>query len=98
VTGELLKLKDNEDQTLVKKEEKLYSQSSYVVKEIRLDYSLASKAAKIYMKFKSSGNSECWEINSTNLTPPPAMNLSDGEYVGSQLYIDDVELIYDYQE
>lgn len=91
-----IEIKDNEDQTLVKKEEKLYSQSSYVVKEIRLDYSLASKAAKIYMKFKSSGNSECWEINSTNLTPPPAMNLSDGEYVGSQLYIDDVELIYDY--
>jgi len=93
-----IEIKDNEDQTLVKKEEKLYSQSSYVVKEIRLDYSLASKAAKIYMKFKSSGNSECWEINSTNLTPPPARNLSDGEYVGSQLYIDDVELIYDYQE
>jgi len=91
-----IEIKDNEDQTLAKKEEKLYSQSSYVVKEIRLDYSLASKAAKIYMKFKSSGNSECWEINSTNLTPPPAMNLSDGEYVGSQLYIDDVELIYDY--
>ena len=39
----------------------------------------------------------CWEKNEDNLTPPPARNLSNGEYVGSQLYIDDVELIYDYE-
>ena len=28
---------------------------------------------------------------------PPFANLSKGESVGSQLYIDDVELIYDYE-
>lgn len=28
----------------------------------------------------------------------PLANLTTGENVGSQLYIDDVELIYDYQE
>lgn len=29
---------------------------------------------------------------------PSYNNLSTGEYIGSQLYVDDVELIYDYQE
>ena len=57
-----------------------------------------TKATKMYIAFKSSDNSNCWEFNETNLNYPPKNNMSEGEYVGSQLYIDDVELIYDYQE
>lgn len=50
-----------------------------------------SKTAKIVVKFKSgdkAGNDSFVEV-------PSFGNLSDGEYVGSQLYIDDVKLIYE---
>lgn len=51
-------------------------------------------SSKIMVRFKSSGNSEALKANSTYMTPPPARNLSDGQYMGSQLYIDDIQLIY----
>lgn len=69
--------------------------SNYTEEVVTLDYKKISKAAFIYIAFKSSGNSDCWSANKTNLSIPPMWNLSDGEYVGSQLYIDDIELIYE---
>lgn len=94
----IIEVKDASGNNLVEKVEKqLVAQSSYVVETIKLNYTLSSKATKILVSFKSSGNSECWTINESNLTPPPAYNLDTGEYLGSQLYIDDVELIYDYE-
>lgn len=54
----------------------------------------APKSSKIMVRFKSSGNPEALKANSTYMTPPPARNLSDGQYMGSQLYIDDIQLIY----
>ena len=93
-----IEVKDANGNTLVKEEKQIFAQSSYIIETIKLNYILLGKATKILVSFKSSGNSACWGINEDNLTPPPARNLSDGEYVGSQLYIDDVELIYDYTE
>ena len=91
-------IKDKEGNTIAEEpEKKIYAQSAYNVETIKLNYSQREKAAMISIVFKSSGNSACWAINEDNLTPPSAWNLSDGEYVGSQLYIDDVELIYDYE-
>lgn len=69
--------------------------SAYTREKIELEYTVAAKAAMLSIIFKSSGNENCWSANTDNLNPPPARNLSDGEYVGSQLYIDDVELIYE---
>lgn len=69
--------------------------SAYTREKIELEYTVAAKAAMLSIIFKSSGNENCWGANTDNLNPPPARNLSDGEYVGSQLYIDDVELIYE---
>ena len=87
----------SDSQVIYSKKINLYSQGSFINEAINIDYSnhIGKKVSKISLVFKSSGNSECWDINDTNLTPPPARNLSDGEYVGSQLYIDNVKLIYE---
>lgn len=49
------------------------------------------KATHIYIVFKSGDKTD----NGTLMEVPPFANLSTGKYVGSQLYIDDVELIYE---
>lgn len=68
---------------------------SYMKKTVYVNYSGDNsrvKAAKMYILFKSGvkidANKDC-------LNYPKFGNLSDGEFVGSQLYIDDVELIYE---
>lgn len=55
-----------------------------------------AKANKLTVKFKSSNivRDDKQFINTTYLTPPPPRNTSDGTYMGSQLYIDEIELIY----
>ncbi len=65
----------------------------YVQKRIDLNYiSNFDKASKMYIVFQSGTRIDA---NSTNFSYPPSTNLSNGEFVGSQLYIDDVELIYE---
>lgn len=85
------------NQIIFSKEIRLYNQDSFKNEILNIDYSnyMKMKVSKISIIFKSSGNSECLKINETNLNPPPPFNLSDGEYVGSQLYIDNVKLIYE---
>ena len=68
---------------------------SYTLERIDLSYVEFTKAASISINFKSSANSNCWEDNTTNLDIPPMWDLGDGEYVGSQLYVDNVKLIYE---
>lgn len=55
------------------------------------------EANSIYISLKSSGNTDCLTFNENNLNYPPFNNMSEGEYVGSQLYVDNIELIYDYE-
>lgn len=65
----------------------------YVQKRIDLNYiSNLDKASKMYIVFQSGTRIDA---NNTDFSYPPSMNLSDGEFLGSQLYIDDVELIYE---
>ena len=68
---------------------------SYTLERIDLSYVKFTKAASISINFKSSANPDCWEDNTTNLDIPPMWDLGDGEYVGSQLYVDNVQLIYE---
>ena len=66
---------------------------SYVYKEISIPYIQECnkyKATHIYILFKSG-----IETGYDYFLVPPYNNLSDGEYIGSQLYIDDVQLIYE---
>ncbi len=65
-----------------------YTQGSISIK-YTADYR-DRKATHIYIIFKSGT-----ETRYNYMSVPPRMNLSDGEYIGSQLYIDDVSLIYE---
>ncbi len=69
---------------------------AYTQKILDLTYPVpCAKAASIEVIFKSSINDVNNQKNTDWLTPPSSMNLSDGTYMGSQLYIDDVTLNYD---
>ena len=52
------------------------------------------KATSMYVRFVSGVSTSKDDI----MLFAPFADLTTGENVGSQLYIDDVELIYDYQE
>lgn len=56
----------------------------------------AAKAAKISVVFKSSewAEDDSSKLNATYVKPPKPLDLGAEEYVGSQLWIDDVELHY----
>lgn len=69
---------------------------AYTQKILDLTYPVpCAKAASIEVIFKSSINDVNSQKNTDWLTPPPGWNLTDGTYMGSQLYIDDVTLNYD---
>lgn len=73
----------------------LTEQSAYTQVSLPLTYALdAPKAAKISVVFKSSGNADAMSKSTTYWRCPGAKNVSGGEYVGSELYIDDIELVY----
>ncbi|MDE6801831.1 MAG: PCMD domain-containing protein, partial [Muribaculaceae bacterium] len=75
--------------------EPLIAVPNYTKKTIELNYPLLSeKAAKIQVTFKSTGNPDALTPNSSWMTAPSFGNLSDGEYLGSSLYIDDMVLNY----
>lgn len=66
--------------------------NEYTPLEISLDYGINvnKTATHLYIMFKSGTVKEY-----DYFLVPPYNNLSDGEYIGSQLYIDDVKLIYE---
>lgn len=71
---------------------------SWSSSEVRLNYKGdvgRKKAYKMYIRFKSSLSTDYEYLRSKLMVWPPATNLSNGEYIGSQLYIDNVELIYE---
>ncbi len=70
------------------------AQDSYIQKTLNLTYPEGSaKAAKIMVRFKSSANPSLGN-NETWLYGPGNKNVSGGEYVGSELYIDEINLQY----
>lgn len=79
-----------------KKEEKILKKDSYTEMVLPLSYPIGSKkAAKIQVMFKSCGNPDCLAINNNNMDCPPSANAStDRGYIGSKLYVDDIQLTY----
>lgn len=73
------------------------SNSNWLEFSVILDDYKNVEANSIYISLKSSGNTDCLTFNENNLNYPPYNNMSEGEYVGSQLYVDNIELIYDYE-
>ncbi len=74
----------------------LTEQSSWKEISMPLTYAKnAPKAAKLSIAFKSSANPDAVnQKNSTWMRHPGSNNISGGEFVGSELYIDDVVLKY----
>lgn len=69
-------------------------QDTYDLKTLNLNYDFGcAKAATIKIRFKSSANTALTN-NSTWLNGPGNKNVSGGEYVGSELYIDELKLNY----
>lgn len=69
---------------------------AYTQFSVPFTYTRGSKcAAKIVVIFKSSGNTACQAINNNNLSSPPSSTVTTSQgYIGSKLYIDDIELTY----
>jgi len=66
--------------------------SEYIAQEIRLDYkNFSRRAAKMYIRFVSGS---CVDKNKSDFKCTTSLS-KDFEYVGAQLYIDDVELVYE---
>ena len=60
-------------------------------KKLHITYTdIEENPVKMYILFKSGTSTDA-----SVLEQPGFGNLSDGEYIGSRLYIDDVELVYD---
>ena len=81
--------------TLATGSRNLTATDNYKLVTIPLVYSTdASKAARIFVRFKSSDNTDCLAKNNNNLTFPKSTNLSNGRLTGSELFVDDIKLNY----
>ena len=86
---------DSNGNTIASNKVELREQASYKEVTMPLTYNKGcEKAAKISVIFRSSENAAALEKNTAFWRTPGARNLTGGEYVGSELYIDDVDLIY----
>ncbi len=86
---------DTDGNVIASATQNLTEQSDYTQVTMNLDYATTSKkAAKISVIFKSSGNGSVLANNTTYVRRPGTNNTSGGEYVGSELYIDEVTLNY----
>lgn len=89
-------IRDASKKVLATNEFNISRTDAYTEHRLELNYPVpCAKAASIEIVFKSSINDVGNLINEDWITPPPPRNLSDGTYMGSQLYIDDVTLNYD---
>ncbi len=77
-------------------ETKRLTASEYTKETFVINYpTTCAKAAKLSIVFKSSGHTDLEsKKNNTWLSAPNFGNLSDGQFLGSSLYIDDVEASY----
>lgn len=88
-------LKDSGGNIIAKASSNLTKETAYKEKPLDLNYEAnCPKATSICVIFKSSNNPDCLVKSEANLTKPLFGNLSDGNYEGAILYIDDIELVY----
>ena len=88
-------VKDVNGNVLAQKTADLFSEANYTTVTLDLTYAENSaKAASICVIFRSSNNPDCQTISNDNLSKPNFGNLSNGTYMGAQLFIDDVTLNY----
>ena len=88
---------DASGNTLATKVETLAAASAYTHATLLLPYpsGLCAKAAKVYVKFLSTNDGKYLAKNNEYITPPVfGGDLGKAMYLGSQLYIDDLQLNY----
>lgn len=86
---------DKDGKVIATADKVLGEQSAYTLVEMPLTYTSKEKAASLRIIFRSSGfNDALSNKNTTFLHIPGKKNTSGGEFVGSELYIDDVVLNY----
>lgn len=89
-------LKDSDNNIITRQTTTLTKTDSYEkVPPIKLSYANNKKAVSICVIFRSSGNPNCYQINKDNLAYPAFAASKGTQTVGSKLYIDDIELIYE---
>lgn len=86
---------DKDGNVIATADKVLGEQSAYTQVEMPLTYTSKEKAAQIRVIFRSSGfDGAISNKNTTFWHKPGSKNTSGGEFVGSELYIDDVVLNY----
>ncbi len=74
---------------------RLPAESQYKKIDLPLTYKLGdNKAATLYIKFISTYSRDFLEKTDANFSGPGFANVTRGTYMGSQLYVDDIELVY----
>ena len=93
--GAVVKVKDASGNIIAEGNKDIHVSNDYSYISIPLSYGIGkAKAAVIEINFYSSLNPDGVSYDSKFIKVPSFGNTSDGEYVGSELYIDDVKLIY----
>lgn len=88
-------VKDASGNILSRQTLNLEAAGDFTQKTITLNYTRGcAKGATIYVKFLSSYDMEYIKRTNDNLSGPGRANLSNGKYLGSQLWIDDINLVY----
>lgn len=90
-----------DNSVIAKKSFKITEQNDYTQQELTLEYAAGTKkAARIKVMFKSSDNAECLytgndesQLKTYYSYPEKVLNTKDG-FIGSKLYVDDIQLIY----
>lgn len=88
-------VKDASGNILARQTKNLDKKDIYTQEKIQLDYPTnCVKGAKIYVKFLSSYSMEYIKRTDANFSGPGFGNLGRGNFMGSQLTVDEIELIY----
>lgn len=90
-----IEIYDTDNNIIASADDKLTEQAAYTKKTLVLSYIPdAPKAARVSVIFISSANKDALSEDTKFWRTPGHNNISGGEYVGSELYIDDIQLIY----
>lgn len=88
-------VKDASGNILAHKTKNLDKKDNYTQETIQLDYPTnCVKGAKIYVKFLSSYSMDYIKRTDANFSGPGFANTTRGTFMGSQLTVDEIELIY----
>lgn len=91
----LVEIYDSNNKVIDSKSISLDAASTYTQKTVSLSYDHNSpKAAKLYIRFLSTADSQFLQRTNNNFSGPGFANLGRGTFMGSQLYIDEVVLNY----